>query len=342
MLEQQLDPQAQLQASMQERAQIAPVEVLYHSRRDDVHHRVYMHRSEEPILITNSNQLDRQFIQEESFIQLQRSRMQYIHLGILQVRIQTLHHQGVMALVVFRDNRWLGDQSILATMEIDLTRGSQMVYIMPDIMMTIGDFYKNIQITILTRGYDHWRNGEANLLITRGMVGRLSNTPNVSFEYIINGVVDYLISHGVRALPGRRYSTATLQGLDWVIRPSQVCQPLQPQEINSRNLIDGRVAISFTNYTATRTNLQPRFNDLDEEDMANSKIIVLLTEKHPSINVSLDYEYNAHETSACQEEFPFVLVHLISFTATMLERKSSGAAGFDLSTDADCVIEPRG
>ncbi|THU58542.1 hypothetical protein C4D60_Mb03t15450 [Musa balbisiana] len=46
ILEQQIDPQAQLRLSMRERAAIAPAEALYRSRRDDAHHRVYMHRSE--------------------------------------------------------------------------------------------------------------------------------------------------------------------------------------------------------------------------------------------------------------------------------------------------------
>ncbi|CAD5184270.1 unnamed protein product [Musa acuminata subsp. malaccensis] len=60
VLEQQIDPQAQLQLSMRERAAIAPAEILYHSRRDDAHHRVYTHRSEEAMLVTN-NQEDRAF-----------------------------------------------------------------------------------------------------------------------------------------------------------------------------------------------------------------------------------------------------------------------------------------
>lgn len=107
-----------------------------------------------------------------------------------------------MALVVFRDNRWQGDRAIIATMEVDVTRGSQLVYIIPDIMLTIGDFYRSIQITIQTRGYEQWRNGEVNLLITRGLFGHLSNTPNVGFTHEVRGVVDYLTSHGVRALPG--------------------------------------------------------------------------------------------------------------------------------------------
>ncbi|KAG6479035.1 hypothetical protein ZIOFF_062487 [Zingiber officinale] len=100
---------------MQERASIVPTKVLYHSRRDDAHHRVYVHRFEEAILVTDNHQVDRNFIQEESFMQLQRSRMQYIHLGVLQVRIQILHrqHEGTMTLIVFRDNRWQGDQVLL-------------------------------------------------------------------------------------------------------------------------------------------------------------------------------------------------------------------------------------
>ncbi|KAG6532500.1 hypothetical protein ZIOFF_006346 [Zingiber officinale] len=124
-LEQQIDPQIQLRQSMQERASLVPAEVLYHSRRDDVHHQVYMHRLEEAILVT-TNQVDRAFIEEESFHQLQRSGMRFIHMRIIQVIIQILHRQeeGTLLLVVFRDNRWQGDQAIFATMEIDLTHGS--------------------------------------------------------------------------------------------------------------------------------------------------------------------------------------------------------------------------
>ncbi|KAG6495320.1 hypothetical protein ZIOFF_043114 [Zingiber officinale] len=130
-LEQQMDPQVQLRLSMQERASIVPAEVLYHSRRDDAHHRVYMHRSEEAMLVT-SNQVDRAFIQPESFNQLQRSGMRFLHMGVIQVRIQILHRQeeGTLALIVFRDNRWQGDQAIFATMEVDLTYGSQLLTIL--------------------------------------------------------------------------------------------------------------------------------------------------------------------------------------------------------------------
>ncbi|KAG6493275.1 hypothetical protein ZIOFF_048254 [Zingiber officinale] len=223
-LEQQLEPEVQLQLSMQERAAIVPAEVLYHSRRDDTHHRVYVHRSEEAILVTDNLQVDRHFIQEESFAQFQRSRMQYIHLGVLQ-------------------------------------------------------------ISILARGYEAWQNSEANLLVTRGMVGRLSNTPNVGFIYEVQEVVDYLTSHGVNALPGRRFSTRNLQGLNWVINPTQISIPMQPAEVNSQTMMDGQISLSFSNYTAAQPSEAPNYNNKDEEVY---ETLAVLIETQPGVFMNYD------------------------------------------------------
>ncbi|KAG6481687.1 hypothetical protein ZIOFF_058306 [Zingiber officinale] len=326
-LEQQLDLQTQLQLSMQQRASLVPAEVLYHSRQDDAHHRVYIHRSEEAVLVTN-NQVDRAFIQEESFQQLQRSRMRFLHMGIIQVRIQILHRQeeGTILLVVFRDNLWQGDQSIFAIMEIDLTRGTQLVYVIPDTMLTIPDFYRNIQVSFLARGYENWQNGEANILVTRGLVGRLSNTPNVGFAYEVQNVVDYLASHGVRALPGRSYNTRDILGQNWMIRQSTVNIPMQPTEVNTRNLLDGRISISFNNYQAAATTNPPVYNARDEEipsdeEEITNHIITVFT-----------------ETEKEKEE---LLVKRISAATTLPIRRSPGAAGYDIAIDKACVIVSR-
>ncbi|KAG6471442.1 hypothetical protein ZIOFF_068884 [Zingiber officinale] len=315
-LEQQLDPQTQLRLSMQERAAIVPAEVLYHSQRDDIHHRVYVHRSEEALLVT-SNQVDRAFIQPESFNQLQRSGMRFLHMGVIQVRIQILHRQeeGTLALIVFRDNRWQGDQAIFATMEVDLTRGSQLVYVIPDTMLTISDFYRNIQVSILARGYENWRNGEANLLITRGLVGRLSNTPNVGFAYEVQNVVDYLASHGVRALPGRSYNTRDVLGQNWIIRQSTVNIPMQPTEVNTRNMLDGSVSLQFDQYQAASLSDLPKYNakdeeiQSDEEEVARHSIAVFIEEGIP-------------------EE---LLVKRTHSLAQIPMRRTAGAAGYDIS-----------
>ncbi|KAG6526835.1 hypothetical protein ZIOFF_016838 [Zingiber officinale] len=320
-LEQQLDPQVQLRLSMQERAAIVPAEVLYHSRRDDMHHRVYMHRSEEAMLVTN-NQVDRAFVQPESFIQLQRSGMRFLHMGVIQVRIQILHRQeeGTLALIIFRDNRWQGDQSIFTTMEVDLTHGSQLVYVIPETMLTISDFYQNIQVSILTRGYENWRNGEANLLITRGLVGRLSNTPNVGFAYNIQNVVDYLTSHGVRALLGPRYNTRDIQGHNWVIRQSMVRVPMQPTEVNTRNLLDGSISLQFDTYQPATTSSPVRYNSKDEEILSDEEEIT-----NHTIAVLVEDTIETEE----------LLVQRLTPTALLPQRKSQGAAGYDIAVDQE-------
>nr|QJC63536.1 polyprotein [Cacao swollen shoot virus] len=267
-LEQEIDPQTTLRLSMQERARLVPAEVLYRSRRDTVHHRVYTHRSEESVLCVGGNQVDRAFIQPESLEQLQRTGMSFIHIGILQVRIQILHRQeeGTMALVVFRDNRWSGDQSIFAQMEVDLTKGSQLVFVIPDTMMTIGDFARNVQLSILTRGYENWQNGESNLLITRGMTGRLSNTPNVAFAYQIASATDYLTSHGVKAIAGKKMNLQHLRNQQWILRPPQVnITPMQPRSVETRNLVDGSISIRFHDYEAAPSTSRPHYNEEDEE-----------------------------------------------------------------------------
>ncbi|KAG6527610.1 hypothetical protein ZIOFF_009733 [Zingiber officinale] len=245
-----------------------------------------------------------------------------------------------MALIVFRDNRWQGDQAILATMEVVLTQGSQMVYVIPEIMLTIGDFFLNIQISILIRGYEAWQNGEANLLITRGLVGRLSNTLNVGFAYKIQGVVDYLTMHGVKALPGRSLSTQKLQGLNSVIKPTQVIIPMQPSEVNSNNLMDGRISLSFNNYIVAQSARQAIYTERDEElQSQNDKIIAVLIERENGIFEEVDILTNPDRK---ETDYPYLLVHKLSSNAIIPTKQSTGAAGLDLAASEDCVIPPRG
>ncbi|KAG6538791.1 hypothetical protein ZIOFF_003920 [Zingiber officinale] len=238
-------------------------------------------------------------LQPESFMQLQRSRMRFIQMGVIQVRVQILHRQeeGTLLLIVFRDNRWQGDQAIFATMEVDLTQGSQLVYVIHDTMLTISDFYRNIQISILARGYEGWQNGEANILVTKRMVGRLSNTPNVGFAYEIQNVVDYLITHGVRALPGRRYNTREVQGQNWIIHQSGVNIPMQPTEVNP-----------------------PHYNQRDEE-------------------IPSDEEEVEHQVIAVLLQNPEVLqVKRISNTTILPQRKTEGSVGYDLAINREQFV----
>ncbi|KAG6478863.1 hypothetical protein ZIOFF_062308 [Zingiber officinale] len=263
-----MNPETELRRSMHERARTVPAEVLYMTRRDNIHHRVYHYRSEERMLITGSDQQDRTFIMEDSYERLAQAELEYIHLGILQVRFQILHRRyaGTMALIVFRDTRWnTDDRSIIAAMEIDLAEGHQLIYVMPDIMLTIKDFFRHIQISIQTHGYESWEGAEANLLVTRSITARLSNTPNVGFAFRVEKVAEYLRSKGVKAIDATKYSAIKFQGSQWNLRPSRVILPMQPSSLLSSTNYDGSTSIQFGGYQPAASSKAPMYNKEDDE-----------------------------------------------------------------------------
>ncbi|KAG6531919.1 hypothetical protein ZIOFF_005755 [Zingiber officinale] len=145
----------------------------------------------------------------------------------------------------------------------------------------------------------------------RGLIGRLSNTPNVAFTYEVNGVVDYLTSHGVIALPGRRYNTRQLQGLNWVVCPTNRIIPLQPREVSSDNSIDGRLSISFSNYQATPSTRETIYNRNDDEAPSDEE------------------ELRLHTIAVLIEERR-LLVRRLYPSVALPRRATSGAAGYDL------------
>ncbi|KAG6474399.1 hypothetical protein ZIOFF_068334 [Zingiber officinale] len=208
---------------------------------------------------------------------------------------------------------------------------------------------EEVDFSILTRGYEAWHNGEANLLITSGLVGRLSNNFNVAFAYEIQGVVDYFPLHGVNVLPGRSLSTRSLQGLNWVIQPTQEIVPMQPSEVNSKNLMDKRISLSFYNYTTAQPSKPLTYNEKDEEIQGNedvSHIITVLVEQAPGVFIYQDdpkpLDNNNTEEAAVSNNYPFVLAHKLTPNAVIPIQRTPGAVGFDLVASEAQMIEPRG
>ncbi|KAJ1685557.1 hypothetical protein LUZ63_016947 [Rhynchospora breviuscula] len=273
-LESQLNPEAELNISQFRRVQTVPAEILYQAGGlFTTQHQVYQHYSDQRISVAGSQQLELPFITQQSFEELQRSGLQHLHIGLIMIRLFTLHRRaaGVNALVVFRDTRWSDDRSIIGTMEIDLTHDTQLAYIAPNIMLSIRDFFNHIQLVIQTHGYDTWQAGESNLLLTRSLIGRLSNTSYTGFRYNVSNVSDYLASRGVQAIPGQRYSTTELRGRQWIIRPSQQPEIQHPQEAVSQTRTDGSILLRFKNYAATPTPQGPSVGPNDEEQLSEKE-----------------------------------------------------------------------
>ncbi|GJV95587.1 hypothetical protein Tco_1547164 [Tanacetum coccineum] len=73
--------------------------------------------------------------------------------------------------IVLRDTRWEDSRQIIATMEVDLSAGTQLVYTFPDMILSVNDFHNHVEVAIQTHG--------------------LSNTSYMGFQYSIENVVDH-------------------------------------------------------------------------------------------------------------------------------------------------------
>ncbi|GJW70536.1 hypothetical protein Tco_0127453 [Tanacetum coccineum] len=173
-LEAAVDPERQLEISSERRANLIPAKVLYSNNRSTTRHRVYEHYFEQRILCVVKIQINLiDLCNEESYESLRNSGLQHIHLGIFMIRLHALHRRsaGTNALVVLRDTRWEDSRQIIATMEVDLSAGTQLVYTFPDMILSVNDFHNHVEVAIQTHGYDTWQGGESNLLIKHQLYG---------------------------------------------------------------------------------------------------------------------------------------------------------------------------
>ncbi|XP_074560066.1 uncharacterized protein LOC141816131 [Curcuma longa] len=236
------------------------------------------------------------------------------------VRVYTLHRcdAGTMALVVLRDTRWRGDRAIIATMEMDLSRGTQMTYVIPDLMISIDDFSNHLELSIQTHGYNDWQGGTSNLLITRMMLRRLTNTSFTNFSFNVQHVADYLASRRVIALPGNHFSTEELQNQRWILRPTLRRNPMAPTRVQSRALMDESVSLQFEGYTAVLEQQPHQVNEHDEEiHSPEQEILAVLT---------------------IEEALPIVEFTRLNPNSTIPTRATEGAAGYDLHITANVEI----
>ncbi|GKA07490.1 hypothetical protein Tco_0686714 [Tanacetum coccineum] len=155
---------------------------------------------------------------------------------------------GTNALVVLRDTIWEDSRQIIRTIEVDLSTGTQLVYMFPDMVLSIDDFHNHVEVAIQTHGYDTWQGGKNNLLVTMAMIGRLSNTSYMGFQYSVDNVVDHLTTTGITAIPGERRSVEELEGMSWNLRPSEQTSVRVPSRVAVNERLNKSLSLQFERY----------------------------------------------------------------------------------------------
>nr|GEV02811.1 retrotransposon protein, putative, Ty3-gypsy subclass [Tanacetum cinerariifolium] len=264
-LETAVDPERQLEISRKRRANLVPAVVLYSNNICTARHGVYEHYSEQRILCVGENQINLRLCNEESYESLRNSGLHHIHLRIFMIRLHALHRRSTEtnALVVLRDTRWEDSRQIIATMKVDLSAGTQLVYTFLDMILSVNDFHNHVEVAIQTHGYDTWQGGESNLLITMALTGRLSNTSYMGFQYSVENVVDHLTTNSITSIPGERMSIDELEGMSWNLKPPEQISVRVPSRVAANERLNRLVSLRFERY---RQAPQPPRYSVDQHD----------------------------------------------------------------------------
>ncbi|GKF03027.1 hypothetical protein Tco_0029950, partial [Tanacetum coccineum] len=170
-------------------------------------------------------------------------------------------------------------------MEVDLAQGTQLVYMVPDMMMSINDFHDHLRVSIQTHGYEAWQGGESNLLVTLSMVGRLLNTSYVGFNYNIENVVDLLSTRGISAIPGERRTMEELEGQSWHLRPIENETVRVPAGVAVHQRLNRTTSLRFERYrnqVPSRTSVDQRDQEVigDDEETLIAAVAFTMGKTH--------------------------------------------------------------
>ncbi|GKC74221.1 hypothetical protein Tco_1120104 [Tanacetum coccineum] len=240
-----VDPERQLEISRERRANLVPAEVLYSNNRSTTRHRVYEHYSEQRILCVGENQINLRLCNEESYESLRNSGLQHIHLGIFMIRLHALHRRsaGTNALVVLRDTRWEDSRQIIATIEVDLSAGTQLVYTFPDMILSVNDFHNHVEVAIKTHGYNTWQGGENHLTTT-----------------------------GITTTLAEKRSIEELEGMSWHLKPPKQTSVRVPSRVAVNERLNRSVSLRFERYRQTPQPPRYSIDQHDREVIRNDKL----------------------------------------------------------------------
>ncbi|KAG6486566.1 hypothetical protein ZIOFF_055143 [Zingiber officinale] len=154
---------------------------------------------------------------------------------------------------------------------------------------------------------------------------KLTEELNISIKRVegliesVRGLIDYLASRGVIALPGTRFTTEELQQQRWILRPSTRRNPMAPTRVQTWTLLDGSVSMQFQGYTPILEDMEVRRTNHDDVEITSPENEIL---------------------AMIREEFLEALYAMkIDPDAIISERRTAGDVGYDLTICHTYIIE---
>ena len=153
---------------------------------------------EEPISVT-TEPVSLRLITAESVKRVERIYT-FMHLGLIVIGIKRLARKGlaIKILLALLDKRHSNtDQTLIATIEVDMNENQGIFYCSPDFMISLEDI-KHIEIGIQTKGYEEFKG--KNLVISIGFIGRMTNSSNTRYRVDIKPIIEAMTSKGIQLI----------------------------------------------------------------------------------------------------------------------------------------------
>nr|GEY69185.1 zinc finger, CCHC-type [Tanacetum cinerariifolium] len=159
---------------------------------------------------------------------------------IIDSRLHEIHRRsaGTNAMVVLGDTRWEDSRQIIGTMKVDLSTGTQLVYMFPDMVLSIDDFHNHVEVVIQTHKYDTWQGAWTTLWITSQQLAS--------------------------AIPGERRSVEELEGMSWNLKPSEQTTICVPSRVTVYERLNRSLRLQFERYHRTPPTSKNKQDFLDE------------------------------------------------------------------------------
>ena len=279
-LESMINPEEQLERVRTLGAQAIPAKHLYQHRVFDNKQSLYQFYSEDDILCVEDQQVELPLMQDSSFQQIQKEGYRYIHFGALLVGLKALHRTGLAtkALLSLVDTRFTNLQmAIVGQMEVDLSDGYELVYIIPDdLQMKVTDFKNKLKMIIKTEGYRGMsQDMEANLMVVQQLTTSITtHARSGDKRRAKQEIVKYVSSKGIKCLSGKQFNPERFNGKLWQIslpKQEEIRRTI-PQTIQTWDDEKGNLCTKFSDYRRSVDLGRQQTLDADEPDEEEESI----------------------------------------------------------------------
>lgn len=115
--------------------------------------------------------------------------------------------------------------------------------------MNKSEFLKHFKIGFMSRGYETFKQGANNIIVSVGFLGKCMNSTTSNYKVNIDGIIDGMGSKGIRMIKPKEYSSEELAGLEWPVhRFVEGNKILVPEEGHAYTDSNGNMFLRFQDY----------------------------------------------------------------------------------------------